>query len=248
MLIELTSVSKTFSDGRKQSWQSLSDITIGVEKGEFVCFLGPSGCGKTTLVNLMAGFESPTSGSVHIGGEPVSRPSIRHVTIFQDYGLLPWRTVKKNVELGLETQKIGRRERARKAEDLIRKVGLDGFAKYRPWQLSGGMRQRVAIARALAVEPEIIFMDEPLGSLDALTRMAMQDEILALKREKGATIVFVTHDVDEAVFMADRIVVMTPGPGRIKKVFSVDLPHQRERSSSEFASLRRAVIEEMMAC
>ncbi|MDR2442857.1 MAG: ABC transporter ATP-binding protein, partial [Deltaproteobacteria bacterium] len=229
MLIELSDVSKIFDDGLRPPWQSLSGVNIGVEKGEFVCFVGPSGCGKTTLVNLMAGFDKPTSGQITIGGQRVTQPSIRYVTIFQDYGLLPWRTVKKNVELGLESQKIGKSERAEKVEGLIKRVGLELFSKYLPWQLSGGMRQRVAIARALAVDPEIIFMDEPLGSLDALTRMSMQEEILSLKSEKGTTIVFVTHDVDEAVFMADRIVVMTPGPGRIKKIFPVDLPHQRDR-------------------
>jgi NitT/TauT family transport system ATP-binding protein len=236
-----------FDDGRRPAWRSLADISFGVKRGEFVCFVGPSGCGKTTLVNLMAGFERPTQGSVAIGGRTVLAPSIRHVTIFQDYGLLPWRTVKKNVELGLESQKIPARERAQKVEALIKRVGLENFINHHPWQLSGGMRQRVAIARALAVEPEIIFMDEPLGSLDALTRMALQEEILALCREKGTTIVLVTHDVEEAVFLADRIIVMTPGPGRIKNVFTVDMPHKRDRGSAEFARTRRAVLNEMTA-
>ena len=247
MLIELDDVTKIFDDGRRAAWKSLDSIRFGVREGEFVCFVGPSGCGKTTLVNLMAGFEFPTSGTVTIGGAPVTGPSIRRVTIFQDYGLLPWRTVRKNVELGLESLGLPKRERAERAERLVERVGLARFAKYLPWQLSGGMRQRVAIARALAVEPEIMFMDEPLGSLDALTRASMQAEILSLSREKGATIVFVTHDVDEAVFMADRIVVMTPGPGRIKKVFEVGLPHERDRSDPEFQRIRRAVIDEMTA-
>jgi NitT/TauT family transport system ATP-binding protein len=244
-LIELTAVSKFFDNARAQALRSLDNVSLSVERGEFLSFLGPSGCGKTTLVNLMAGFDFPTSGRVAIAGQTVTGPSIHYVTIFQDYGLLPWRTVKKNVELGLESKKMGKRERAERAEELIQRVGLERFADYRPWRLSGGMRQRVAFARALAVEPEIIFMDEPLGSLDALTRSSMQEEILALRREKGATIVLVTHDVDEAVFLSDRIVVMTPGPGRIKKIFPVGVPHKRDRQSPEFAQIRRAILDEM---
>ncbi|MDR3264717.1 MAG: ABC transporter ATP-binding protein, partial [Synergistaceae bacterium] len=175
----------------------------------------------------------------------VSGPSLRYVTIFQNYGLLPWRTVKKNVELGMESQKLGKRERGRRADELIRRVGLAEFSKYHPHQLSGGMRQRVAIARALAVDPEIIFMDEPFGSLDAMTRMAMQDEILSLSEEKRTTIVFVTHDVEEAVFLADRIVMMTPAPGRVQKIFPVTIPHKRDRTGPDFLRIRHDVIAEM---
>jgi NitT/TauT family transport system ATP-binding protein len=245
MFIELTHVSKIFRSENKPDCQSLEDVSLTVEKGEFVCFLGPSGCGKSTLINLMAGFDAPSEGLILIDGKKVSEPSPRYVTIFQNYGLLPWRTVKKNVELGLESQKLGKRERSRRADDLVRRVGLANFSKYHPHQLSGGMRQRVAIARALAVDPEIIFMDEPFGSLDAMTRMAMQEEILSLSEEKKTTIVFVTHDVEEAVFLSDRIVMMTPAPGRVQKVLSVTMPRRRDRTAPDFLKIRNEVIAEM---
>ncbi|MDR3230635.1 MAG: ABC transporter ATP-binding protein [Synergistaceae bacterium] len=245
MFIELTNVSKIFRNENDLDYQSLRDIDLAIEKGEFVCFLGPSGCGKSTLINLMAGFDFPTTGRILIDGEEVSGPSIRYVTIFQNYGLLPWRNVRKNVALGLESQKLGKRERNERVDELIRRVGLTNFGGYRPHQLSGGMQQRVAIARALAVDPEILFMDEPFGSLDALTRMAMQEEILTLCEAKKTTIVFVTHDVDEAVFLADRIVVMTPDPGRVRKIFRVTLPRRRNRASPDFLKMRDDVIAEL---
>jgi NitT/TauT family transport system ATP-binding protein len=245
LFIELTNITQIFKNAGKLDCHALDNVSFGIEKGEFVCFLGPSGCGKSTLVNLMAGLDVPTAGEIQIGGQKVSGPSIRGVTIFQNYGLLPWRTVKKNVELGMESQKLDRRGRSERADELLRRVGLEKFSRYHPHQLSGGMQQRVAIARALAVEPEIIFMDEPFGSLDAMTRRAMQEEILSLCREKKTTIVFITHDVDEAVFLADRIVVMTPVPGRVKSVFSLGMPHKRDRSDPSFLKTRADVIAEM---
>jgi len=171
----------------------------------------------------------------------VTQPSPNYVTIFQDYGLLPWRSVKKNVELGLESKKISKEERSRIADEFIELVGLSKFSKHHPTELSGGMQQRVAIARALSVDPEIIFMDEPFGALDAMTRMSMQDEISNIWEQKKKTIIFVTHDIEEAVFLADRIVIMTPGPGKVKSIIDVPIDRKRDRTSEDFLRIRDKV-------
>lgn len=221
----------------------LDDVSLDIEKGEFICLLGPSGCGKSTLLNALAGFEKVNSGSVQIDGKEVTEPSVKNITIFQNYGLLPWRNVLKNVELGLESKKIPKEERHEIAEKYIELVGLKGFEKRHPRQLSGGQQQRVAIARGLAVDPDIIFMDEPLGALDAITRMKLQDDILNISREEKKTIIFVTHDIEEAVFLADRIVIMMANPGRIKSIIKVPLGNYRNRTSSNFLYVRDKVFE-----
>lgn len=223
---------------------SLEKVNLEIQKGEFICLLGPSGCGKTTLLNLIAGFDRPTSGVVKINGEVVTKPSVNRITIFQNYGLLPWRSVLRNVELGLESKKISKKERSKIAEEYIELVGLSAYKKHHPAQLSGGMQQRVALARALAVDPEILLMDEPLGALDAMTRMTMQDEIERLWQEKKKTIIFVTHDIEEAVFLADRIVIMTPSPGKVKSVIDVPLTRKRDRTGSDFLKIRDRVFAE----
>lgn len=242
MYIEIENAGKTFLQNGKE-FTVFTDISLSIEKGEFICLLGPSGCGKSTLLNAMAGFAPVTSGSIRIDGKEVKEPSIKNVTIFQNYGLLPWRTVQKNVELGLESQKVPEDERKRIADKYIEMVGLSDFRKSHPRQLSGGMQQRVSIARALAVSPDIIFMDEPFGALDAITRMKLQDDILTISRQEKKTVILVTHDIEEAVFLADRIVIMTANPGKIKSILTVPLRSHRERTAGDFLQVRDKVFE-----
>lgn len=245
MYIQVKNVTKIYNPHTAKAVTALLGANLEVKRGEFICLLGPSGCGKTTLLNLMAGFEKPTEGQVLLDGRPVEQPSIKHVTIFQNYGLLPWRTVRGNVELGLESLGYDRAAIRRIAGEYIELVGLSKFEKHHPYQLSGGMQQRVAIARALAVDPEVIFMDEPFGALDAITRMKMQDEISAIWEKKKKTILFVTHDIDESVFLADRIVIMTPNPGRIKSIIEVPLARKRDRTGPDFLAIRDRVFREL---
>lgn len=243
MFIDIKDVSKEYFQNNS-TFKALDHVSLQIEKGEFICLLGPSGCGKTTLLNSVAGFEKVNSGSIEIDGKQVLEPCISNVTIFQNYGLLPWRTVQKNVELGLESKKLSKKDRHDFASKYIDLVGLSKFSKSHPSQLSGGMQQRVAIARALAVDPEIIFMDEPFGALDALTRLKMQDEISNIWEHQKKTIIFVTHDIEEAVFLADRIVIMTPNPGKIKSIVSVPLARKRDRTSHDFLKIRDRVFSE----
>ncbi|WP_274380737.1 ABC transporter ATP-binding protein [Anaerosporobacter faecicola] len=237
MYIDVTEVAVRFKQGNSE-YQALDRVTLEIEKGEFICLLGPSGCGKSTLLNVMAGFIPPSEGTVKIAGTKVEHPDIQYQTIFQNYGLLPWRTVEKNVELGLETKHVKKEERKQIVKQYLAMVGLEGAQKKRPAQLSGGMQQRVAIARALAVESEVLFMDEPFGALDAITRMRLQDDIHRICKETKKTIIFVTHDIEEAVFLADRIVVMSANPGRIKEIVNLQKLKNRERTSDDFIVAR----------
>lgn len=241
-MIDVSNVTISFEE-ENQTHVILDDVSLNIEKGEFICLLGPSGCGKSTLLNAMAGFLKPTSGEIKIENQIVQKPSMKYITIFQNYGLLPWRTVQKNVELGLETQKYSKEKKAQIASHYLKMVGLEHAAKKRPAQLSGGMQQRVAIARALAVEPDILFMDEPFGALDAITRMKLQTDILEIAQDTKKTVVFVTHDIEEAVFLADRIVIMSANPGRIKALLTVQLPKHRDRTSNDFLMIRDKVYE-----
>lgn len=242
MYINISNVSKRFTR-KGQEFTALDHVNLTIEKGEFICLLGPSGCGKSTLLNAIAGFELPTSGSITINGEEVRKPNPKHVTIFQNYGLLPWRNVVRNVELALESVKCTKAERREKAEKYLKMVGLENFMEASPHQLSGGMQQRVAIARALTAEPDIIFMDEPFGALDAITRIKLQDDILDIQKSQKKTIIFVTHDIEEAVYLADRIVVMTPNPGRIKRILTINLGPSRDRTSEDFFKIRQRIFE-----
>jgi NitT/TauT family transport system ATP-binding protein len=242
MYIEINDVSIEYKE-KKRLQTVIDHVNFGVEKGEFICLLGPSGCGKSTLLNAMAGFLKPSDGKILIDGKEVLKPSLSYVTIFQNYGLLPWKTVLKNVELGLETKKIPKKERKEIALKYIEMVGLKDAVNKRPNQLSGGMQQRVAIARALAVDPEVIFMDEPFGALDAITRMKLQDDILEINQETGKTVIFVTHDIEEAVFLADRIVVLDANPGRIGGIVNINMPKHRNRTSDEFVLARDKVYD-----
>ena len=246
MYIEIQDATKIYEKpggfrSSKESFTALDHISLQIEKGEFISLLGPSGCGKTTLMNSIAGFETLTEGSITIDGQKVKAPSEKYVTIFQNYGLLPWRTVEKNVELGLETLKVPKQERKQIAMKYLQLVGLENFAKRHPAQLSGGQQQRVAIARGLAVDPEILFMDEPFGALDAITRYKLQDDLLHITKSQNKTVIFVTHDIDEAVFLADKIVVMSPNPGRIKAVIPIGLGSHRDRTGGDFLQLRDKV-------
>ncbi len=240
--IEVKNASKIYSIHGKE-FTAINNVNLTIKKGEFICLLGPSGCGKSTLLNAIAGFEKITSGSVKIAGVEVEKPSINYVTIFQNYGLLPWRTVQKNVELGLETLKVPKAERQERALKYLDLVGLKNFANSYPKQLSGGMQQRVSIARALAVEPEIVFLDEPFGALDAITRMKLQDDVRNINLTYKKTMIFVTHDIEEAIVLADRIVIMTPNPGKIKTIIEVPLPAERDRTSEDFWKIRDKVFK-----
>jgi len=221
MFIEIDGVSKQFLHN-KTPILALQDITLSIERGEFICFLGPSGCGKTTLLNMMAGYDKPTSGEIRVDGSVVDAPSIKRVTVFQGYDLLPWRTARKNIEIGLESLALSKAERKIAVDKYIDMVGLTDFANHFPYEISGGMRQRVSIARALATNPEVIYMDEPFSALDLITRLSIQKSILGLCRENKKTIIFVTHIIDEAILLANRIVVFSPYPGKIMRI--IDIP------------------------
>ncbi|AGN27045.1 ABC transporter ATP-binding protein [Candidatus Methanomassiliicoccus intestinalis] len=225
--------------------QVLEDITFDVKEGELVCVLGPSGCGKTTLLRIIAGLVDKTSGSIVVDGEEVTGPGPNRGMVFQDFALFPWRTVQKNVEFGLEIKKIPPEERTKIASQFIHLVGLDGFEKSHPSELSGGMKQRVGIARALANNPHILLMDEPFGALDSQTRNQMQTELLRIQDETEKTIVFITHSVDESVFLADRILILSARPGHIVKEYNIDLPRPRDRGDPKFIEIRKSILADL---
>jgi len=233
-------VSKSF-DQKGQPLQVLDNIDLTVAEGEFVCLLGPSGCGKSTLLNIAGGFERPTTGKVTIDGQEVDGPNPKRVFVFQEYGIFPWASVWDNVVLGIRDRP--KAERQRIAQETIELVGLDGFESAYPMELSGGMKQRVEVARALAVAPDVIYMDEPFGALDSLTRLTLRAEILRIWEERNPTILFVTHDVDEAMQLAERIVVFSARPGRIAEIVSVDIPHPRDIGSPEYGRIKNQLYE-----
>jgi len=233
-------VSKSF-EGENGPVRALDAVDFEVRDGELVCIVGPSGCGKTTLFRIIGGLDSPTAGEVTLSGSPVTGPTPDLGIVFQEYHLFPWRTVRGNVAFGLEQLALDGDARERRISEMLRLVGLEGTADSYPSQLSGGMKQRVAIARSLAVDPEFLLMDEPFGSVDAQTRSMLHEELLDVWHETGKTILFVTHDVEEAVTLADRIVVMTPGPGRVREIVDVDLPRPRSRTDGAFVEYRERV-------
>jgi NitT/TauT family transport system ATP-binding protein len=223
----------------------LDGINLDIEEGEFVCIVGPSGCGKSTLLNIIGGLISPTGGKVMVDSKEVSGPGSDRGMVFQGYALLPWRTVLKNVELGLEINKIPKDKREEIANKFIDLVGLSQYKKYYPGQLSGGMRQRVAIARGLAYDPEVLLMDEPFSALDAQTREILQHELLGIWEKTKKTIIFVTHSVDEAIYLANKVVVLGKDPGRIVSIIDVNLPYPRSTDNSQFQKLRKEIWEEI---
>jgi NitT/TauT family transport system ATP-binding protein len=220
---------------------ALVDINLRIEEGEFVCLLGPSGCGKSTLLKIIAGLIPATSGRITINGRPVNGPGPERAVVFQDYALFPWMTVRDNVEFGLEARRLPVAERREVSSRLLKVVGLSDFAERFPHQLSGGMKQRVSIARALAVDPSLLLMDEPFGALDAQTRHLLQDELLRVWREYRKTVVFVTHSIEEAIYLSDRIVVMTARPGRVKQIMVVPEARPRDMASVDMNQRQREV-------
>ena len=218
---------------------ALKDINLEINKGEFVCLLGPSGCGKSTLLNAMAGFSLPSAGEIHVDGKKILAPGPDRGMVFQEYALFPWMTVAQNITFGLEVQGMDKKAIGEKVDQLLDTLHLSDFRERFPKDLSGGMRQRVAIARVLAIDSPIMLMDEPFGALDALTRRNLQDELLRIWKAFGKTIVFVTHSIEESIYLADRIVVMTYRPGTIKRDERVTIPRPRDPASAEFNELKR---------
>jgi ABC-type nitrate/sulfonate/bicarbonate transport system ATPase subunit len=237
-------VTKDFAarDGATGRTLALGGVSLSVEAGELVALVGPSGCGKSTLLRLIAGLELPSSGELRVSAEPITGPNAARGLVFQDPNLFPWLTVRRNIQAGLVARGVLRQKR-HEVDEFIRLVGLEGFAEAYPHHLSGGMAQRVALARALITHPEVLLLDEPLGALDAFTRMRMQDEVLHLWQARVTTMLLVTHDIDEAIYMSDRILIMTPRPGRIDRTIPVELNRPRDRSGAEFLRLRSEILE-----
>jgi ABC-type nitrate/sulfonate/bicarbonate transport system ATPase subunit len=240
--LRVEGVNMTFHrDGNQVS--VLNDVNLEVGDGQFVCLLGPSGCGKSTLLNIIAGFLSPSTGAVRIDGEAVRGPDPRRIFVFQERGVFPWLTVEGNIGFGLF--KLSREERERRIAHYVSLVGLKGFEKTYPQELSGGMKQRLEVARALAVNPDMLFLDEPFGALDSITRLVMRGELLRIWEAEKKTIIFVTHDIEEAVQLADRVVVMSARPARIQTVVDIEIPHPRDISSKRYLELRDGIFEEI---
>ncbi|RVL88347.1 ABC transporter ATP-binding protein [Sinorhizobium meliloti] len=222
----------------------LDDVSLAIERGEFVALLGPSGCGKSTLLRLAAGLETPTTGAVLADGRPITAPNPDRILVFQDATLFPWRTVRANVATGLEARGLIR-EREYRIDEVLRLVKLEGFAGFYPHQLSGGMAQRAALARALVNDPKLLLLDEPFGKLDSLTRLKMQNELLHLWKSAGFTALLVTHDVEEALLLADRVIVLSDRPASIVAEVRVDQPHPRRRDDANLVALRRSLLEKL---
>lgn len=248
MSLELDRVRHTFVTDRGNVVEAVGETSLVVDPGEFVCVVGPSGCGKTTLLNILAGFLRPSAGQALVNGEPIHRPSHERGVVFQQPNLFPWLSVRKNVEIGLKFRGVDKRVRHDRATEYLELVGLGAFGDAKPYELSGGMQQRAQIARVLVNDPSIILMDEPFGALDALTRERLQNDLLALSREKRKTVFFITHSVEEAVFLGDRVLVMSPRPGRIirDEPVTISVTYGRPlgaelRSTPEFIALRDSI-------
>ena len=241
--LEIRDLHQSFAKDDGSRLVVLDHLTFDVKDKEFVCILGASGCGKTTLLRMIAGLDVAQDGSIILDGEEIRGTSPKVGMVFQEYSLFPWRTVIDNIAFGLEMQNIPKAERYRMAEHYLELVNLTQFRDSFPNELSGGMRQRVAVARALALDPVLLLMDEPFGALDAQTRNMLQQELLEIQEKTKKTVIFITHSVDEAVFLSDRIIVLTPRPGRISRILPVDLPRPRDRTSPAFAQLRREVLD-----
>jgi ABC-type nitrate/sulfonate/bicarbonate transport system ATPase subunit len=240
--LHISNVSKYFRAADGGGVLAVSGLSLSVAGGEMVSLIGPSGCGKSTLLRLIAGLERPDSGELRVGAQRITGPHAERGLMFQDPNLFPWLSIRRNIQVGLAARGVLSRHR-RDVEEFLSLVGLEAFAGRYPHQLSGGMAQRAALARALINDPKVLLLDEPLGALDQFTRMRMQDEVLRLWRARGTTMVLVTHDIDEAIYMSDRIVVMTPGPGRIERVIEVAFDRPRQRNSQRFLELRADILE-----
>ena len=240
--ISVCLVNRVFREDAAHEVAALKDLSLNIAPGEFVSLVGPSGCGKSTLLRLIAGLDTPTSGEIFLNQKKITGPHYERGLVFQDPTLYPWLNVRDNIAAGLVARKIYREKKA-EVNEYIKLAGLSGFEKTYPHKLSGGMAQRAALARALVNHPMVLLMDEPLGALDAFTRMNMQDEILRIWQKRKTTVLLVTHDVDEAVYMSDRIVVMSPRPGRIQEIISVPISRPCARNNHEFLSLRSKILE-----
>ncbi|MBW8756310.1 MAG: ABC transporter ATP-binding protein [Burkholderiales bacterium] len=245
--IVVDAIRKSFTGARGKALQVVGGISLSVAEGEFLAIVGPSGCGKSTLMNMLAGFERPDSGSVRIGGRAVTAPSPKGIVISQQGSVFPWLTVQENLMFGLNGTEHAEtaQERAALADHYAAMVGLKGFENAYPHELSGGMLKRVELARAFIVKPEILYLDEPFSALDALMNLRMRNELLRILAEERHTVLLITHDVEEAIYMADRIVVLSPRPTAIQATFTVDLPHPRRIASVEAQDLREAILAEL---
>ena len=242
--IETGRVAKSF-EVNGAPLEALRDISLSIEPGAFVSLVGPSGCGKSTLLRLIAGLESADGGYIRVGGRPVRGPGLDRGMVFQDHRLFPWLTVERNIHLSLRRTEYSTSHKEQVVRDLIALVGLTGFEQALPYQLSGGMAQRAAIARALAPHPDILLLDEPFGALDSLTRTRLQNEFLRIWELEGITMLMVTHDVEEAIFLSDRVVVLDPRPGRIRQSFDIALARPRRRSDAAFVALKEEILGEL---
>jgi len=240
--VKVDDVSMVFN-GDGKTVRVLENVSMAAGEGEFVCILGPSGCGKSTLLNIVGGFLQPSSGQVEIDGEPVRHPDPRRIFVFQERGVFPWLTVRGNIGFGLN--KLPREERRARIEHYVKLVGLEGFEYTFPRELSGGMKQRLEVARALAVNPDMLLLDEPFGALDSITRLVMRRELLRIWEAERKTILFVTHDIEESVQLADRVVVMSARPARIRRIVEIDIPHPRDISSPHYLELRDSIFAEI---
>lgn len=240
--INISGVDRVYTDADGRSVEALKDIQLDIRPGEFISLIGPSGCGKTTLLRLIAGLDKPQKGTLSIDGRKITGVDPERGYVFQQGSLFPWLNIEKNIAYGLRARKQLKTKKE-KVGEYISMVGLDGFGKSYPHQISGGMAQRVAIARALINEPKALLLDEPMGALDSFTRSDLQDKLLELWKQNGTTMILVTHDIDEAIYLSDRIVIMTPRPGKISRIIDVDLPRPRQRGSGDFLSMRREILE-----
>lgn len=239
MALEINNVSRTFEGSAKET---LKDISLTIEKGEFVCVVGPSGCGKSTLLNLIAGLDVPTGGEILLDGKKITGPGADRVVMFQEHALFPWLNVLENVKFGMRMMGLSKEEQNRRAEHYLKMVQLWAFKDYRIHEISGGMRQRTALARALCLDGPVLLMDEPFSALDKQTINKLRGDLEKIWEETGKTVVFVTHSVEEAVFFANRIIVLSDNPGCIKEVFTVDLPRPRHNDSAEFLEVRHKIL------
>ncbi|NLB88389.1 MAG: ABC transporter ATP-binding protein [Syntrophomonadaceae bacterium] len=242
-VLRIENIAKRYITEKRQAIDALYNINLTIEHNDFVCILGPSGCGKSTLLRMIAGLESITAGEIIYRGRKIRKINKDIGMVFQEYSLFPWRTVMENVTVGLEFAGINKSERYKIGEKYLELVGLKDYSNNYPYELSGGMQQRVAIARSLANDPDLLLMDEPFGALDAHTRILLQKELLDIWEKNKKTIIFVTHSVDEAIYLADRIVVMSHGPGTIKDVIKVDMPHPRSRANPRYGQLMAELLD-----
>lgn len=238
--LQLEKVNKYFDD-----LHVLKDLNLRIEEGEFAAIVGPSGCGKSTVLRMFAGLETVSSGSVLTNGNNIKEPSADRSLIFQDHALYPWLTIKKNVGFGLELANVPKSERDNRIFEILQKVGLEGFGDYYPHQLSGGMRQRASIARALIMNPDVLLLDEPYGALDAITKLSMQNELINIWLGSGKTMLLITHDIDEAIYLSDRIFIMSPRPGQIIGEIKVDIDRPRNRNGTSFVEIRQKIMDQL---